>query len=259
MRISIFGNTNNYPYTLALGLRKLGVDVRLVVNSKEMLHRPESKDPRMRRKWPDWVTDASDISEDEFVCESPRICNVLNVLWSECDGAILNQIGPSLSQHLSSPCLGLLTGSDLLYYADYASGQLRQESWDESFRRSPGGLLAQRQWKKFVDRQRLGIKSAMAISYAWPGLIPKGDDLLDEIGVPIARRFCVYMADTDALEYSAPANRSHLRVFNGARILWKKPLPAGFETPLGQDAGRSFTAWRRSPCRTWPSIREPVV
>ena len=77
MRIGIFGNTNNYPYTLALGLRRVGVETVLAVDRREPLHRPEAKDPSLAASYPYWILDCSDVSEEDFVLESSRIGPVL--------------------------------------------------------------------------------------------------------------------------------------------------------------------------------------
>lgn len=219
MKISIFGNVNNYPYTLALGLRSLGINAVLVVNSRELLNRPESKRPELAGNYPNWILDCSGLSDDDFIAEASRTGGVLNFLWEGSDGVILNHLGPSLLSSLNLPAISLLTGSDLTYYGNYDSVFVNHPS--------PGARLLNRNWRKFVDRQRLGILSSRGVSYAPRGMLPDGDQILQDIGVDCTKRFFVYMTDTAGLKPAAPSLRDELRIFNGARLNWKE-LPHGF-------------------------------
>jgi glycosyltransferase involved in cell wall biosynthesis len=228
-RINFFGNTNNYPYLLVKGLRSLGHDARLVVNQSEALHRPEAADASLARGYPDWIYDCSSLSEEEFVAEAPRICDVLNFIAAG-DCAVLNHLGPSLASRLTIPHVAFLTGSDITYYANLDTLAARSSVWDEHFRRSPGGLLAHEKWHKFIGRQRIGIATARGISCSPKGWIPEVDRILEEIGVQDDRRFSMFICETSELQYSTPPSRAWLRVLNGARINWKKPMPAGFTT-----------------------------
>jgi glycosyltransferase involved in cell wall biosynthesis len=60
--------------------------------------------------------------------------------------------------------------------------------------------------------------------------VPAIDDLLRGIGVPDARRDFFYLADVANAAPRATARNQRLRVVNGARLNWKKPLPAGFSS-----------------------------
>lgn len=233
MNIGIFGNTNNYPYLLATGLRELGVGVKLVVSDSAALHRPQAPESDKAAGLPDWIFDASAISEEDFVVASPRIGDALNFLTHGVDAVILNGLGPSLHSFVECPAISLLTGSDLTYYADFDSTATRAANWDPEYRRSPGGRLWVRRWQEFIGRQRDGILGSRAVSFGVRGLIPEGDRLLDEIGVPNACRMFVYMSDTNRLNRSEPPKRQTLRVLNGARLNWVNPLPPGFNA---QDA-----------------------
>jgi glycosyltransferase involved in cell wall biosynthesis len=229
VRIGIFGNTNNYPLRLALGLRKLGHDVLLVVNRKERLHRPESKYPQLSSGYPAWITDCSDIVEEEFIAATPRIGPVLDSL-SPSDVLVLNDLGPSLLEFCPRPAMAFLTGSDLTSYANPGMRADRQRGWDPVFAQSPSAQLWTRRLDEFIVRQRNGIRQARAVSAPLPGLVPEIDALLHDIGVDAARRDFFYIANTDAAP--PPPNRSNrrLRVVNGARLNWKKPMPPGFIT-----------------------------
>lgn len=230
MRIGVFGNTNNYPLLLALGLRELGHDAVLVVNRKEPLHRPEAKYPALRNGYPGWIMDCSDVGEDDFVAATPRIGGVLNFLAEGSGALLLNDIGPSLLPFCPMPSVAVLTGSDLTYYADSRTLATRQEGWSEDFKRSPGGRLETRKWAEFIARQRAGIAAATAVSAPFPGLVPAIDDLLRGIGVADTRRDFFYLSDTNNTTPRPPRKHQRLRIVNGARLNWKKPLPPGFSS-----------------------------
>ena len=228
VRIGIFGNTNNYPLALAMGLRKLGHQAVLVVNRKEPLHRPESKYAEFAQRYPDWILDCSDIPEDDFVAGSPRIGDVINFLSAHSHGLILNDLGPSLLGYCQRPAVALMTGSDISYYADYRTLETRRQCWSSEYTCSPGGRLATQRWGEFIGRQRGGLLAALAVSCPFPGLVPEIDDLLRAIGVSDARRIFVYL--TGAVDRPAllKEGAQKLRILNGARLNWKKPMPAGF-------------------------------
>lgn len=230
MRIGIFGNTNNYPLLLAMGLRELGVDVALVVNRKERLHRPESKYPEWKQGYPNWIKDCSDVGEEDWVAASPRLRDVINFLTAGSQGLVLNDLGPSLLEFCALPAVALLTGSDLSYYGNVRTVDVRWEGSSPDFRRSAGARLEIRRWHEFIARQRAGIESAKAVSAPLPGLVPAIDDLLREIGVADARRDFFYLSDVANAVPRATARNQRLRLVNGARLNWKKPLPAGFSS-----------------------------
>jgi glycosyltransferase involved in cell wall biosynthesis len=229
VRIGIFGNTNNYPLMLALGLRRLGHEAVLVVNRKERLHRPEAKYPELTT-YPSWIRDCSDIPEEDFLTATPRIAPVLDFLASGSGGLVLNDLGPSLLEFCPLPAVALLTGSDLTYYGDPAMCQMRQIGWSADYAATPSGRFWTQRFDEFVARQRAGIRAACAVSAPLPGLVPAMDALLLDIGVEDSRRDFFYLAETG--NAPAPPNRTarRLRVVNGARLNWKRPLPVGFST-----------------------------
>ena len=228
MRIGIFGNTNNYPLLLAIGLRKLGHDAVLVVNRRERLHRPESKYPNLESGYPYWILDCSSLPEEDFLTASPRIGPVLDFLAAGSEALILNDLGPSLAGFCGLPAIALMTGSDLTYYAEPALGVMRQQTWEASFVASPSGRLWTRHFDEFVERQRCGIRNARAVSAPPPGLLPEVDALLNAIGVETFRRDFLYFADTTNAPVPPRREAGRMRVVNAARLNWKKPLPAGF-------------------------------
>ena len=117
MKIGIFGNTNNSLFPLAEALRELGHEVLLILDRKELLHRPENVAPEFSSGYPDWIMDASGLEERDYFVQSKNMQCVTDRLAC-CDGLILNTLGPSLLSILNVPSLAFLTGSDLDYYAN---------------------------------------------------------------------------------------------------------------------------------------------
>lgn len=226
MKIAIFGNTNNYPLRLALALRKLGVEIRLIVNEKYTLHRPEGVAPHYNGRYPEWMVDHADIAIDDYVAPTERIAPVLLTLeWA--DALILNHLGPSLLAFVPRPAIALLTGSDLDYFGDFATIDERRAVYAPAYAASAAGRLHDRLWYGLIKRQREGIRNATAVSYFHRGLNPEGDLLLDEIGVTDSRRFYLYMAEEVCETWKAPPVRAMPRIFCGTRLTWVRPISPG--------------------------------
>jgi hypothetical protein len=229
LRIGIFGNINNYPLMLAEGFRALGHEVRLVVNRKEALHRPESKYAEWDDSYPDWILDCSALSEEAIVSNAaPLFSRVVSYFFDNVDLVVLNDYGPALSRQLPKPQMAFLTGSDLTYYANYRSLDLRTASWDLEYKKSAQGRRAIRQYSDLVTHQRDGILAADVVSFGLRGLIQEGDNLLDSIGVADSRRMMILLSDTENLEPCPPANNIELRIFNGARVSWQQTADKRF-------------------------------
>jgi glycosyltransferase involved in cell wall biosynthesis len=228
VNISIFGNTNNVPFALAMGFKSLGIDVRLVVNRKEALHRPESRYPEFADGYPPWMLDVSDIPEEEFVVGSFRVGDVINFLSLKADAIVFNSIGPSLAAYCQKPHISFMTGSDVTYYANYKTLDVHATTYDPSYRVSKGCDFVNSQWRHFMTRQRAGIASSACVHVAAPGMVPEIDEIMSQIGVADGQRINNYL--THALDYKpgkTPVNR-RFRILNGGRLNWKKPFPGGY-------------------------------
>jgi glycosyltransferase involved in cell wall biosynthesis len=228
MNIGLFGNTNNSMFAMGEAIRSLGHDVELILTSKELLHRPESRAPEFRSGYPDWIVDASDLEEWDYFALSPKLEPVLNRLL-RCDALILNAAGPSLLPMLDSPAIAFLTGSDLDYYANPKMVKARTQVWSADYRASANARIAIRVTEDFVQRQREGIQRAVAVRFLPRGLVPEGDRLLDELGVVGERRVFLPAVD-QRVKFSLAPNMQPLRVFCGARLTWKLPVEPGRST-----------------------------
>jgi len=229
MKIGIFGNTNNYPFAIANGLRALGVEIRLVVNRPELLHRPEGKLPALKDGYPEWVGDFAVSAQSYTVLSNPLLSDVIRFLGDDLDAVFLNDVGVALHKHFKCPVLALLTGSDLLFHASFASIDERISGWSDEMRSSKTGTAIIATMRDCVLAQRQGIEHAQAISFMLPGVITEGDEILQSLGVlrDDPRRFFIYLSDTIGLQPVQHPLRRRMRIFNGARIIWHLPLPPG--------------------------------
>jgi len=221
LSIAIFGNTNNYPLLLAQGLRLLGHNVRLVLSRKELLHRPEARYPDWATAYPDWIVDCSNLSDEDIAYETPALDQTIHQLTHNVDLVILNDVGPALATYLHAPHAVVLTGSDLAYYASFGSLQMRTSMWDSEFKRSLQGRRYLRRMADLVARQRDGILSAEVVCYGQRGLVPSGDQLLDDIGVVDDRRLMLYFSNTIDLQVQPAAYNEKLAVLCGSRIVYR--------------------------------------
>jgi hypothetical protein len=230
VRIAIFGNTNNFPFALARGLRHLGVDAVLVVNRREHLHRPESVDASLEQGYPEWIYDVSSLGEQPFIDDSSALTPVVHFLRDGSDGVLLNDLGPSLFARVRRPAVSLLTGSDLTSYADYRTIDIRRGNGDLEYYRLAEGRKHLRNLAHLITRQRDGILGSEAVAFAHKGVVPVGDDLLRSIGVADHRRFFCWNADTLRLALEPAPHNGLLRIFAPTRVNWVLPMPDGFSS-----------------------------
>lgn len=220
LSIAIFGNTNNSPLLLAQGLKEIGHNVRLLINRKEVLHRPEARYPEWAMGYPDWIVDCSGITDEDIAFETPVIDQAVHHLTRNVDLVVLNDVGPAFAGYLKVPHAVILTGSDLAYYANYSSLSMRTGMWDPEFKRSPQGRRYLSRFSDFVARQRDGILAADVVCYGQRGLVPTGDALLDEIGVQDRRRLMLHFSNTIDLKPKPAPRNERLRILCGSRIVY---------------------------------------
>lgn len=221
LSIAIFGNINNYSLLLAQGLRTLGHNVRLVLNRKDLLHRPESRYPDWADNYPNWVVDCSNLTDEDIEFETPAINQVIHQLTHNVDFVILNDTGPALAGYLRAPYAVVLTGSDLAYYASFDSIEMRTSMWDPEFKRSLQGRRHLRRIVDSVARQRDGILGAEVVCYGQRGLVPSGDQMLDGIGVIDERRLMLHFSNTIDLQVQPAAKNNKLTILCGSRIIYR--------------------------------------
>ncbi len=221
LSIAIFGNVNNYPLIFAQGLRLLGHNVRLVLNRKDLLHRPEALYPDWADNYPDWIVDCSNLTDDDIAFETTAIDQAVYQLTHKVDLVILNDAGIALATYLKTPHAVVLTGSDLAYYSNFDSLHMRTRMWDPEFKRSLEGRRFLRRMADMIARHRDGLLGAEVICYVQRGLIPSGDKILDEIGVSDARRLMLYFSNTVDLHAQPAAKNKKLTILCGSRIAYR--------------------------------------
>lgn len=226
MKFGFFGNTNNSPFMLAQALRDLGHEVCVVVTSQELLHRPESRYLEFKKGYPDWIVDAAQLSEWEVITLSQSMAPLLDLL-SACDALVLNDTGPSLWPLVRRPAIALLTGSDLEYYGSFATLEARSSNWDPAYKASAEGQMNLNLLREFIQRQRDGIREALMVAYMPRGLVPTGDVLLDELGVPDAKRVFLRLAELELVKPTPALHNNPIRIFCATRLTWKLPIEPG--------------------------------
>jgi glycosyltransferase involved in cell wall biosynthesis len=254
MKIGFFGNANNYPFMLARAVRRLGHEVLFIVNANptskyEILDRPEKRYDDITIPYPDWIYDATPFNVWQFPSISLKRTRIIRLLQT-CDAVILNQYGPSLAPDIRRPAIVLLTGTDLEIWASLQYPELLLNYILEKpyILLSPMNMLKPLSRKRFFKRfflailkrfffklvlaQRAGIRSAVAVSYFAKGLVPKGDALLDEIGVKDSQRVYFLMTDLEKIRLQPMPNNRLPRVFCVARLTWKKPENLAVDSEL---------------------------
>ncbi len=225
MRIGFFGNTNNYPFMLAVGLRRRGHDVQFIVDQADPLYRPEYRYPKAALGRSDWLIDVSPVRFRDFAYPSRRIAHAVRRLRS-CDAVILNQYGPALLPAIRRPALALLTGSDLEVFANRST---IRSFWSN---RAHSGNPVRKAFLYFaltrlVHAQREGIRMCGAIRFFPKGIAPTGDALLEELGVDSENRLYLPMTDISAIAATPPPMNDPPRIVCVARLNWKKPMRPG--------------------------------
>lgn len=237
MKIGFLGNANNYPFMLARAIKSLGHEVVFVVDSASGLNRPENRYKDITLPYPSWIVDCSPLSVDLWQ-RQPNISQIEKAVrvLQECDALVLNGYGFPLWARIRKPAFALLTGTDLEtladpQYADFSVGDVGEfmsplkKLWHWRL------LRTQKKFQKrskdhllhLIGEQRNGIRHAVGVNYFPQGMLPNADRLLAELGVDEGRRMFFLMADIERYDYTAyPINRT-LRLFNVARITWRKP------------------------------------
>jgi glycosyltransferase involved in cell wall biosynthesis len=217
---------------VARAIKNLGHEVVFVVDSTSPLNRPEGRYKDISLPYPAWIIDCSPLDLWKYPKESAQTEQVVRIL-KECDALVLNEFGLSLWERIQKPAFALLTGTDIEVladprYADVASGyvsgstSLLKRLWLWRKKRNQrwlrGHLL------RLVGAQRSAIHHAVGVHYFPKGMLPNADRLMDEIGVKEDRRVFSLPAEIERYEYAPYPNNRILRLFNVARLQWRKPL-----------------------------------
>lgn len=227
MKIGFVCNTNNYPFALALAMRRQGADAVAIIDSLSPLHRPEFRFPAEDIGYGEWVIDLAPLRLWDAVFPTPRHRTAQRVLRG-CDAIVATGVGIGLAAQLGKPLFAIAAGSDLDVMAD--------EEHLRTLTMAAGGTLSERMsglakaWflRRLAPWQQLGFSSAVGVEYTLPGLLPHGDALLDRFGVAPARRHAFMLVDLEKVKRRPLPQNRRLRVLGMARLQWVKPFPPGF-------------------------------
>jgi glycosyltransferase involved in cell wall biosynthesis len=87
----------------------------------------------------------------------------------------------------------------------------------------PGAVLR----RLVVSPQRAGISSARAAIFFPPGFVPRGDQMLAELGVGADRRLSAHYLDLDSTPFAPPPTHAVPRIFCATRLTWKEEPGSG--------------------------------
>ncbi len=252
MRVGFLGNQNNYPFILARALRRAGHDVRVVIDQRDPLDRPECRYADVSYPYPEWIRELSETPQfADIVHGSARWQAALDAV-RDCDALVLNRWAFDAATRLPLPAFCLTTGADVELFshprgpelwartvtgwprargwvrAALATDRIDRAGWTQVVDRAPAPVYRawqKRVFRRFVDRQRAGLRRAVGIN-AFPDRVsqPLAEVIADCLA-PATPRCGFLMADIEWITVRPAPHNPVLRLFNAARLLWKRPFP----------------------------------
>jgi glycosyltransferase involved in cell wall biosynthesis len=231
MKVGFLGNVNNYPYVLARYFREFGHEVVFFVTAppEDTLHRPEHFVLAESYPYADWIREIPFPKPISVALAFPRIYfkSFIQEL-NQCDAVVLNDFGHSIKPLLRPdiPSVSVFSGSDLDVNANLEMLETQLiASGGSPFIKPLKRLLL----KRYMLRQREGIRQANMISYFPEGIIPPADTLIKGIfnGKDVSRYPHCHIP-IEGIEYAPFPDNSVPILFNLTRFLWKEPLPPGY-------------------------------
>src|SRR6266550_2869658 len=131
-----------------------------------------------------------------------------------------HRVGSYRPEPLTSPSTGRFI--DLRRF-NFEIVEVRSASWDPAYRISADGQMTLNLLREFVQRQREGIRGAVAVRYFPRGLVLAGDIMLDEIGVVESRRVFLPSAELELIKPAPGPHNNPVRIFCATRLTWKLP------------------------------------
>lgn len=226
-RIDFIGNSNSYPLMILHGMRALGVDAHLHLIHEGPLNAPENLYPQYADQYPDWI---HDWRSPDMLSHSPERIAAVRAATRGADALVLNNDAVFLGAEETRPYFCILTGSDLLIYAD---PQMCRSALDAKIPQPAcfPAVAYKCRWIIFLMQQRSAIRSASGYCFFPKGTIARGDALLDNLGAAPELRISFLISDMDNLPGSPQPENALLRIVCTARLTWDKSAPP-FHTDL---------------------------
>lgn len=219
-RIDFLCNANNYPLALVRALRKIGFDAHLHLFLNVALNAPENRYPAYAGSYPEWIHDWRDPGVEVFQWDASW--ESMRAEAAKADALVLNHVAVNLGAEEKRPYFCLLTGTDLLTYANpvvLKEQFIPDQRYDLEY--FPNRYLACN-WIELCLRQRAAIRGASGYSFFPRGLLPVADTLLAGIGADRTRQLSFLFSEIDDLEYSPPLRQEPLNILISARLTWDK-------------------------------------
>ncbi|MFZ4855514.1 MAG: glycosyltransferase family 4 protein [Desulfuromonadaceae bacterium] len=225
MKIAFVGNANNYPLAVARSMRTQGhqVDFFLVNNPSYPLDNPENRYCEYADGYADWIIDLRPLDMWSYSAslekENRANFNLLISRLQLYDAFVFNQVAVFLSRYVTKPIYLLLTGTDLLTFADLNYSSLRL-----SLYQNIEDTVERERIKYFYEQrvadQRKAIHTCAGFNFFPIGVVPEGDTLIESIGVTPEKRDSYMVLDTDSIGYAPFKENDIFTITFAARLTW---------------------------------------
>lgn len=221
MKVAFLGNMNNYTFPVAREMRKMGVQVRFLVDSDYGLHRPETRYEPDVVQYGEFALDMSPLRIRDIVWPTLRRRKIAEVL-RDYPLAVTTGYGIALGRELGKTSYVMISGSDIFELS-------RQSALDKSLASLSGlrNAAARMNMRRLHRKTREGFQRAIGVDSFIPGLMPEVDRELDILGVPNDMRSHLTPTDLDLASPEPLPDNAELIIVSGARQSWCKPLAPG--------------------------------
>jgi len=185
-----------------------------------LLNAPENRYPMYADAYPEWIHDWRNLSDTLW--SSPAMIEAVRQGSASADALILNYDAVSLGATETRPYFCLLTGTDLVYYADPRAIKGEFVPPDISVLEHYPNRAYVRNWVEFCLRQRSAIRQAEGYSFFPRGHFQQADEVLTSLGASPERQLSLLLSETDELAFSPSQPGDCLRVIYGARLTWDR-------------------------------------
>lgn len=183
-KIGFVGNINAMPFHYAIEFKKMGYDVKYIVEApkQDSLNRPESHFSCVKYPYPDWIIEVTSLLDISYRMTSPLIF-LRRIIFEmqDRDVLFLNDYGLALTKYFpkNSIKVAVFCGFDLSVLCnenaiDYFKANRSQENKLIKFAKAFF-------FKQRIKNTREGVQSCLVTTFFPKGLMAKADDLLFEL------------------------------------------------------------------------------